>query len=42
LKPLRALTATTSKIAGGDLDARAEVNSEDEVGILAAEYNRMG
>jgi len=41
VEPLRALTATTSKIAGGDLDARAEVNSEDEVGILAAEYNRM-
>jgi NtrC-family two-component system sensor histidine kinase KinB len=41
VEPLRALTATTSKIAGGDLDAKAEVNSEDEVGILAAEYNRM-
>jgi PAS domain S-box-containing protein len=41
VEPLRALTATTSKIAGGDLDAKAEVNSEDEVGILATEYNRM-
>jgi len=41
VEPLRQLTATTSKIAGGDLDAKAEVNSEDEVGILAAEYNRM-
>jgi PAS domain S-box-containing protein len=41
VEPLRVLTATTSKIAGGDLDAKAEVNSEDEVGILAAEYNRM-
>jgi PAS domain S-box-containing protein len=41
VEPLRALTATTSKIAGGDLDAKAEVNSEDEVGILAAEYTRM-
>jgi two-component system, NtrC family, sensor histidine kinase KinB len=41
VEPLRALTATTSKIAGGDLDAKADVNSEDEVGILAAEYNRM-
>src|ERR1700730_13599651 len=39
--PLRRLTATTAKIAGGDLDAKAEVNSDDEVGILAAEYNRM-
>jgi PAS domain S-box-containing protein len=41
VEPLRQLTATTAKIAGGDLDAKAEVNSEDEVGILAAEYNRM-
>ncbi len=41
VEPLRQLTATTAKIAGGDLDAKAEVNSDDEVGILAAEYNRM-
>jgi len=41
VEPLRQLTATTAKIAGGDLDAKAEVNSNDEVGILAAEYNRM-
>jgi len=41
VRPVRELTATTAKIAGGDLDARAEVTSNDEVGILAAEYNRM-
>src|SRR6201988_2008366 len=41
VEPLRQLTATTAKIAGGDLDAKAEVHTEDEVGILAAEYNRM-
>ena len=28
-------------MAGGDLDARVIVNSHDEVGVLAAEYNRM-
>ena len=28
-------------MAGGDLDARVEVSSRDEVGVLAAEYNRM-
>lgn len=39
--PLRELTATTARIAGGDLDAKAEVASDDEVGALAAEYNRM-
>lgn len=39
--PLRDLTATTVRIAGGDLSAKAEINSHDEVGLLAAEYNRM-
>jgi two-component system, NtrC family, sensor histidine kinase KinB len=41
VEPLRRLTATTARIAGGDLDAKVEVTSRDEVGILAAEYNRM-
>jgi PAS domain S-box-containing protein len=41
VEPLRQLTATTVRIAGGDLNAKVEVNSHDEVGILAAEYNRM-
>jgi NtrC-family two-component system sensor histidine kinase KinB len=41
VKPLRQLTATTMRIAGGDLDAKVEVTSRDEVGVLAAEYNRM-
>ncbi|HXQ70805.1 MAG TPA: ATP-binding protein [Pyrinomonadaceae bacterium] len=41
VEPLRQLTVTTARIAGGDLDAKVTVNSRDEVGILAAEYNRM-
>jgi len=41
VRPLRQLTATTVRIAGGDLDAKVEVTSRDEVGVLAAEYNRM-
>src|SRR5690349_8461882 len=41
VEPLRQLTATTTRIAGGDLDAKVTVNSDDEVGRLAAEYNRM-
>ena len=41
VEPLRQLTATTAKIAAGDLNAKASVVSDDEVGILAAEYNRM-
>lgn len=42
VRPLKALTRTTARIAGGDLDARAAVTSHDEFGLLAAEYNRMG
>jgi two-component system, NtrC family, sensor histidine kinase KinB len=41
VEPLRQLTATTAKMAGGDLNARVTVTSRDEVGVLAAEYNRM-
>jgi PAS domain S-box-containing protein len=41
VEPLRQLTASTARMAGGDLDARVTVSSQDEVGVLAAEYNRM-
>jgi two-component system, NtrC family, sensor histidine kinase KinB len=39
--PIRRLTESTVKIAGGDLNASVIVDSTDEIGILAAEYNRM-
>jgi len=41
VEPLRQLTESTARIAGGDLDAKVSVSSGDEVGLLAAEYNRM-
>jgi NtrC-family two-component system sensor histidine kinase KinB len=41
VRPLRRLTVTTAAVAGGDLDAKVEVASNDEVGALAAEFNRM-
>jgi len=41
MRPVRELTATAAKIAGGDLTAKARVPSRDEIGILAAEFNRM-
>ena len=41
VEPLRELKESTARIAGGDLDAKVAVNSHDEVGLLAAEYNRM-
>jgi two-component system, NtrC family, sensor histidine kinase KinB len=39
--PLRELTETAARIAGGELDAKARVDSRDEVGILAAGFNTM-
>jgi len=39
--PIRRLTESTMKIAGGDLNANVIIDSRDEVGVLAAEYNRM-
>ena len=39
--PLRRLTESTIRIASGDLNARVTVDSSDEVGVLATEYNRM-
>src|SRR5262245_23765380 len=41
MRPVRELTATAAKIAGGDLTAKARISSRDEIGILAAEFNRM-
>jgi len=41
MRPVRELTATAAKIAGGDLAAKARITSRDEIGILAAEFNRM-
>jgi len=39
--PLQRLTESTVRIASGDLNARVTIDSTDEVGVLAAEYNRM-
>jgi PAS domain S-box-containing protein len=41
VRPVRELTAAAARIASGDLDAKAEVRSHDEIGLLAAEFNRM-
>jgi PAS domain S-box-containing protein len=41
VRPVRELTATAAQIAGGNLDAKARIASRDEIGILAAEFNRM-
>lgn len=41
VRPLSELTAATARIAGGDLDAKVEARSRDEVGQLAAGFNQM-
>jgi two-component system, NtrC family, sensor histidine kinase KinB len=41
IRPVKALTQTAARIAGGDLNARADVGTRDEIGLLAAEFNRM-
>ena len=41
VSPVRDLTATMERVAGGDLEARATVASHDEIGILAAGFNSM-
>ncbi|HET8547125.1 MAG TPA: ATP-binding protein, partial [Bryobacteraceae bacterium] len=40
-KPIRKLIAGTRRVAGGDLDYRLQVGSSDELGDLAASFNKM-
>ena len=39
--PIRSLSRSTRQIAGGNYSARVTVRTEDEIGILAAQFNRM-
>jgi methyl-accepting chemotaxis protein len=41
-RPLRALSGVALRIAGGDLTPRVHVGSDDEVGLLARSFERMG
>jgi two-component system NtrC family sensor kinase len=40
-RPVHRLTEATVKVAGGDLTQRIPVTSHDEIGLLAASFNRM-
>ena len=39
--PLESLTQTTAQMAAGDLSARADIEREDEFGLLASSFNSM-
>jgi nitrogen fixation/metabolism regulation signal transduction histidine kinase len=39
--PIRVLQQQVRRVAGGDLDARIEIGTQDELGALAADFNRM-
>lgn len=41
LKPIDTLTETATALTSGDLERRAEVQSKDELGILANAFNNM-
>ncbi len=41
VRPLVKLRDAAGKIAGGNLEAKASISSRDEIGGLAAEFNRM-
>ena len=40
-RPIRKLAATADAIAGGNLEARIDVQSSDEIGILGQAFTRM-
>lgn len=40
-RPIQTLTSTSSEIAGGNLKARVDIRTEDEIGELAQSFNQM-
>jgi signal transduction histidine kinase len=41
VRPIRALVHGTQNVAGGDLDTAISISTRDEIGALAASFNRM-
>ncbi len=41
MKPVEKLLEGTEKIARGDLDTRIDITSENEIGVLSSEFNKM-
>ena len=40
-RPIRRLTTSVAELGGGNLDKQIEIHSKDEIGILAAAFNKM-
>jgi serine phosphatase RsbU (regulator of sigma subunit) len=40
-KPIRSLVAHANKIAGGELDSRVQIDTQDEIGLLGERFNYM-
>ena len=40
-RPIRALVAQAEKIAGGELESRVQIDSQDEIGLLGDRFNYM-
>jgi len=41
VKPVKLLVKITDKVASGDLDQKVELSSNDEIGVLAYQFNQM-
>ena len=41
VKPVKLLVNITDKVASGDLTQKVEINSKDEIGLLASQFNQM-
>ncbi|PIR58022.1 MAG: hypothetical protein COU71_00845 [Parcubacteria group bacterium CG10_big_fil_rev_8_21_14_0_10_38_31] len=40
-EPIESLTAVSKRISDGDLEVRANIDSKDEIGLLAENFNKM-
>ncbi len=41
VRPVKHLVVITEKVASGDLNQKVEISSEDEIGLLASQFNQM-
>jgi two-component system NtrC family sensor kinase len=41
VRPVKVLAQATEKVAGGDMSHRVQINTKDEIGLLADSFNQM-